>query len=193
MKLSLSEVPEVDQGLLAPCGIICMGCDMFQHESLAACKRVVEIWEGFNLPDVAGGFSMKPREVSAAIETMKLFVETQEKSGACLGCFKGGGPSAICSIARCVKSKGYWTCAECEDFMPGTANPCPHEDPSRRPIGSRNKASAAICRRYGSDNLENLMRCREIGYTAFIKEIKEKVKQGWRTWQVISSEKVFTG
>ena len=192
MKLSLSEVPAADQGLLAPCGIICMGCDLFQHESLAACKKVIEIWEGFNLPDVAPGFNMNSKNISAAIETMKLFVEIREKSGACPGCFKGGGPSKICSIAKCVKSKGYWTCAECEDFTSEVPNFCPHEDPSKRPIGSRNRASVGISKRYNSNNIENLIRCREIGYAAFIKEMKEKVKQGWRTWQVISREKLFT-
>ena len=34
--------------------------------------------------------------------------------------------------------------------------------------------------------------CQEIGYDSFIKEVKEKVANGWRTWQIISDEMVFT-
>ena len=37
-----------------------------------------------------------------------------------------------------------------------------------------------------------LKKCREIGYLAFIEEAKEKVANGWRTWQIISKDMVFT-
>jgi hypothetical protein len=49
-----------------------------------------------------------------------------------------------------------------------------------------------ICKRYNRDNVSNLQNCREMGYTEFIKQAKEKIGNGWRTWQVISDEKVFT-
>jgi len=45
---------------------------------------------------------------------------------------------------------------------------------------------------YNRDTCNNLKKCREIGYKAFIKEAREKVENGWRTWQVISDEMVFT-
>jgi hypothetical protein len=49
-----------------------------------------------------------------------------------------------------------------------------------------------ISRRYSRNNLENLKRCREIGYPAFVEEVTKKVEGGWRTWQVISRERLFT-
>ena len=50
-----------------------------------------------------------------------------------------------------------------------------------------------MCHRYSQDLNKNLKRCREVGYEQFIKEAKEKVSKGWRTWQVINKDMVFTG
>ena len=181
--MTLNEVHEGDRGIIAPCGIICLGCDMHQDESLDAAKTIIKIWQGSNLPDVAVGFRLETQQIYNTIETLKKWVERKEKDGPCPGCFKGGGPSAICSIAKCVKSKGYWTCAECEDFKPESKQPCPYSDTDSAslPMGSRRETWNMICRRYGSNNLENLRRCRDIGYSAFIAETKEKVRNGWRT------------
>lgn len=193
MKLALKDVNEEDRGVIAPCGIICLGCDGHQDESLEAAKRVIEIWEGMNLPDVSGLVGLKAQEIIDTLKTLKEYVDRREKTGACPGCFKGGGPSVMCSIAKCVKSKGYWTCAECEDFNPEAEYPCPHSDTdvASIPLGSRQQTSALIRKRYNANNIENLKKCREIGYPAFIAETREKVKTGWRTWQVISNEKLF--
>ncbi len=92
----------------------------------------------------------------------------------------------MCSILQCVQAKGYWTCAECDQFTGDPAHVCPHSDASESPMGSRDRASKLICKRYQADNIENLVRCREIGYAAFIEEIHKKVADGWRTWQVIA-------
>jgi len=198
MELSLSDVKEEDQGLLSPCGIVCMGCDVFQYESLAAAKKIVAVWQGFNLLDVSnafgGAFGLTPDEVSKAIELLKKFIEDREKTGPCQGCYKGGGPSELCSIAHCVKAKGYWTCAECSDYDADSITPCPHYDgdAGASPLENKGRTSALVCKRYSNNNLENLKRCREIGYSAFMAEMKEKVANGWRTWQVISDEMLFS-
>ena len=49
-----------------------------------------------------------------------------------------------------------------------------------------------IEKRYSLNNAENLKRCREIGYPAFISETRQKVGTEWRTWQVISKDRLFT-
>ena len=52
MKLSLESVKEEDRTLLAPCGIICAGCDVCTNESVEDAKKIIEIWEGFNLTTI---------------------------------------------------------------------------------------------------------------------------------------------
>jgi len=192
MNLKLDDVKEEDRMVMSPCGIICLGCDLHKNEGLEAAKTVVKIWKGFNFPDLAGAFGFKTEEVVNTIETLKKYIDGREGAGECPGCFEGGWPSEICSVSKCVRSKGYWTCAECEDFDPGANNPCPNSDSDPGPMGSRKETLARICIRYASNNVENLKRCCEIGYPAFIAETREKVGKGWRTWQVISKENVFT-
>ena len=194
MKMTLNDVNEDDRGIIAPCGIICLGCDIHQDESLDAARTLIKIWQGFNLRDVAVGFRLEAQQIHDTIATLTKWVEKREKDGPCPGCFKGGRMPAMCSIAHCVKLKGYWTCAECEDFSLESKQPCPHSDADfdSMPMGSRREIWNIVCRRYSSNNLENLRRCREIGYPAFIAETKEKVRNGWRTWQVISNEMVVS-
>jgi hypothetical protein len=193
VELALKDVNEEDRGVVAPCGIICLGCDGHQDESLQAAKRVIEIWEGMNLPDVSVLAGLKAQEIIDTLKTLKEYVDRKEKTGPCPGCFKDGGPSAFCSVAKCVKSKGYWTCAECEDCNLESEAPCPHSDTelASTPLGSRQQTSVLTRKRYNANNIENLKKCREIGYPAFIAETKEKVRTGWRTWQVISNETLF--
>jgi hypothetical protein len=186
MKLMLNDVKEEDRGIIAPCGIICAGCDWHTKESHNAAKTVIEIWEGHNLPDVALLLGLNSQEILNTIKTLKEFAAISS----CPGCFKKEG-GFICSIGRCVKGKGYWTCAECEDYNTESSRPCPHSDTDSISI-SRGDASAITCKRYNANTIENLKKCREIGYPAFIEEVKEKVVKGWRTWQVISNEMVVT-
>ena len=186
MKLSLNDIDDEDRGLLGPCGIICAGCDWHTNESCDAAKTVIQIWEGHNLADVAIMKGLSPQDVMAAIKTLKKYVETSS----CPGCHKKEG-GFICSIGRCVMKKGYWTCAECEDYNPESTYPCPHTDTNSYPgLPSRSEFSALACKRYNSNTIDNIKKCREIGYPAFINEMKEKVGNGWRTWQVISNEMV---
>ncbi len=100
----------------------------------------------------------------------------------------------MCGVAKCVKSKNYWTCAECEDYNPDLETPCTSGvgDTTMLPLSSATEMSELLCKRYNSNTRENLKRCREIGYPEFIAEIKKKVADGWRTWQIISDEMVFT-
>jgi len=194
MKLSLSDVKEEDRGVIAPCGIVCLGCDIHLGEGLEAARSVVKIWRGLNLEDVAPLAGLKGEQVRETISTLERFVDLRDKAGPCPGCFKGGGPSASCAIARCVRSKGYWTCAECDYFVPESERPCTQPDtaPVGNPLESRQVMSAMICKRYSGNNKENLKACRDKGYSAFVEEVRERVKQGWRTWQVISQEPVFS-
>ncbi|MBW1768305.1 MAG: DUF3795 domain-containing protein [Deltaproteobacteria bacterium] len=194
MELNLDDVKSEDRGILGPCGIVCLGCDLHKGESLEAAKIVVKIWEGFNLPDVAKAFGLEPEDVVRTLETLKEYIRISEESGPCSGCHIGGlGHCAICPIVNCAKSKGYWTCAECENYSPELEYPCPHMNSVSTPFESRGAMFAMVCKRYNVNNLENLKRCREIGYHAFIAEIKEKTENGWRTWQVISREMLLQG
>ena len=195
MELSLSDITEEDRGLIAPCGIICAGCDWYTNESGEAAKKIIQIWEGHKLADVAiikglnsQNVQLDSQDVLAAIKTLKQYVET----GSCSGChLKKGGWT--CIVGRCVKEKGYWTCAECADYDPESTHPCPHTDTDSFPNLSKRSRSEEYdltCKRYNDDIVKNLKKCREIGYPAFIAEIKKKVEKGWRTWQVISPESI---
>ncbi|MBD3340044.1 MAG: DUF3795 domain-containing protein [Candidatus Lokiarchaeota archaeon] len=126
------------------------------------------------------------------MKTLKKYVKSSNR-GTCPGCFVNQGPpSSFCGIAKCVKSKGYWTCAECNDFDPSSESPCPYIEENPMPMADKGQMSKLICTRYNKNTIKNLKRCQEIGYVEFIKEAKEKVENGWRTWQVISDEMVFT-
>ena len=194
MKLKLDDVNPEDRGILGPCGIVCLGCDQHTDESFEAAKTVVKIWEGFNLLDVAMPFGLDPEGVARTLETLKKYIAIREEAGHCPGCFIGGvGPCAVCPIVKCAKSKGYWTCAECEDYSPDAEYPCPHVTAVSSPLESKGVMFSVVCKRYSANNLANLKRCREIGYPAFLAECKEKTKKGWRTWQVISKEMLIQG
>ncbi|MFX1464022.1 MAG: DUF3795 domain-containing protein [Promethearchaeota archaeon] len=191
MNLKLKNVKKEDRGTLAPCGIICLGCDTHTGESLAAAKKLKSIWEGGNIKDSGVIIGLNPEDLDVALKTLNKYIEASDK-GSCPGCFIGGFASEFCSISKCVKSKGYWTCAECEDYNPEAEDPCPHDEPNPIPMGDKAQTTRMICRRYSNDTCNNLKRSREIGYNALIKEIKDKVANGWRTWQVVSDEMVFT-
>ncbi len=191
MKLELKDVKEEERGILAPCGIICLGCDTYTGEGLEAARKLKSIWEGGNLIDNSMAIGLNPNEIKMTLETLNQYIEKADR-GKCPGCFTGGFAAQFCGIAKCVKSKGYWTCAECEDYDPTTEMPCSHEKSAPVPMADPGQMTKMICTRYSKNTCENLKRCREIGYNAFIKEAKEKIANGWRTWHVISDEMVFT-
>ncbi|MBU1056248.1 MAG: DUF3795 domain-containing protein [Proteobacteria bacterium] len=193
MDLKLLDVKPADLGKLAPCGIICLGCDQQTDESFEAAKTLVKIWEGFNMQDVGVAFGMDPEGVERTLETLKKYITIKEEMGSCPGCYVGGkGPCAICAIINCAKAKGYWTCAECDEYNPDSEYPCPHVATKvSSPFDSKGVMFALVCKRYNKNNIENLKRCREIGYPAFVSECKAEIGNGWRTWQIISKEDVL--
>ena len=77
MKLALKDVNEEDRGVIAPCGIICLGCDFHQDESLQAAKRIIEIWEGINLPDISGLVGLKAQEIIDTCDDLHLTMPVQ--------------------------------------------------------------------------------------------------------------------
>jgi hypothetical protein len=194
VELGKKVVKEEDYGLISPCGIICLGCDVYQGEGAEAAKKVVDIWEGLNFPDISRLTGLDINDIRTTIGTLKKYIANSEKSGKCKGCNKGGGPSENCGISKCVNAKGYWTCAECKDYDPDSDNPCTADvsDNAMLPISSATEMSKLICKRYCSNTSANLKKCREIGYPVFIEEIRKNVDEGWRTWQIISNEMVFT-
>ena len=191
MSLKLEDIKAEDRGILAPCGIVCLGCDTYIGEGLEAAKNLKNIWEGANLKDMGMIIGLDPEDINISLKTLNKYIKANDK-GSCPGCFVGGFASEFCSISKCVKSKGYWTCAECEDYDPESKAPCTNEEFSPVPMGNKAQMTKMICTRYSKDTCNNLKRCREIGYKEFMKEAKEKVENGWRTWHVISDEMVFT-
>ncbi|MFX1258120.1 MAG: DUF3795 domain-containing protein [Promethearchaeota archaeon] len=189
MSLKLDDVEGEDRGILAPCGILCLGCDYHIGDALEAAKKLQRIWEGWNMVDVAPLMGLNRNGMKTTLRTLNKYIK-KNKRGKCPGCFKGGFSSQVCGIAKCVKSKGFWTCAECEDYDPNSEIPCPHINSNL--LTNKGQFMKMICTRYSRDPVQNLKKCREIGYPAFIKEAKDKVKDGWRTWQIISKEMVFT-
>lgn len=191
MSLKLDDVKEENRGILSPCGILCLGCDTHVGEAVEAAKKLKTIWEGWNMADIGPFIGLNLKGINTTLKTLKKFL-TMNKQGNCPGCFVGGGPSQICGISICVKSKGYWTCAECEEYDPESDTPCPHITPGPVPMSDKGTMMNMICKRYSRDTTQNLKKCREIGYSAFIKEAQEKVAKGWRTWQIISKDMIFT-
>ena len=192
MSLKLEEVNDKDRGLLSPCGILCLGCDTHLGEGIEAAKKLVDIWEGWNMLDVGPVFGLNAKVIKTTLKTLKNFIKMSSR-GNCPGCFVNQEPpSSMCAIANCVKSKGYWTCAECDEYNPESETPCPHVKESPMPMADKGQMSKMLCTRYSKDTIKNLKKCREIGYLEFIKEAKEKVAKGWRTWQIISDEMVIT-
>ena len=191
MKLKLEDVKEEVRGTLAPCGIVCLGCDTYTGEGLEAAKKLKSIWEGGNVLDTSIAIGLNPKDIEKTLETLNQYIKNADR-GKCPGCFIGGFAGQFCGISKCVKSKGYWTCAECEEYDPTAEMPCLRKESAPVPMADPGQMTKMICTRYSKDTCNNLKKCREIGYNAFIKEAKEKVANGWRTWQVISDEMVFT-
>jgi len=191
INLKLNNIEEKDRGVLSPCGVLCLGCDSYVGEALEAAQKLQAIWDGWNILDIGSLLGLNPKGIQTTLKTLKLFIKVN-KNGNCPGCFKGAKASSICGISNCVRNKGYWTCAECDDYNPDSETPCPHINQKQNFITDKGQMMKLMCHRYNEDLNNNLKRCREIGYEQFIKEAKEKVSNGWRTWQIINKDMVFT-
>ena len=181
--LARDKIKKEEICLVAPCGIYCGACDPFLGRSKDLAKELYRIINGFNIVDVA------PIVLDIEQEKMKEFMVILEKLGMgkqCPGCNEGGG-NPVCPIKMCAKEKGFLTCAECEKM------PCNLIEPDKK-----NDQTGAcfylemIMKRYSNWNIKNLERIQEIGYRQFIDEMQEKVKNGFLTSDVISSDMVIT-
>ncbi|MFX1238351.1 MAG: DUF3795 domain-containing protein [Promethearchaeota archaeon] len=188
--LDINDVKEEDRYILAPCGILCLGCDFYIGEAIEAAKKIQEIWEGWNIIDLSMVMGLNREGIQSTLDTIKKFLKLYKNK--CPGCFNGGIGSKICGIAKCVNSKGYWTCAECDDYDPDSQTPCPYVIDDAIIMTDKGKTTKMICERYNHDPSNNLKSCRQIGYNDFIEEAKKKVRNGWRTWKIISNKTIFS-
>lgn len=168
--------------LIAPCGIYCGACDIMLGKSMGLAKEMYRIINGFNIADVGPFFLGIEQE--RIIDFLKI-LEQWSKRDKCPGC-QGGGGNPLCPIRACAHSQGFITCSECESM------PC-----NLRADNENRSPEAAgflelVTRRYTGWNIKNLERIREVGYRRFIDEMQEKVKDGFMTSDVISSEMVIT-
>lgn len=176
--------------MIAPCGVTCVGCDFYIGDGVEAAKKILQIWEGWNMMDISRTLGFNAKNIKITLKTLKKYLIKNKNR--CPGCHNGGKGTKVCGIAQCILSKGYWTCAECNDYNPESETPCPHLDQNAPYITDKGKMMKLMCARYSKDPNENLKKIREIGYFEFLKEIKEKVANGWRTWQIINNDLVFT-
>ena len=169
--------------LIAPCGIYCGACDPFLEKSKCHAKELHRIIKGFNIADISS-FTMGI-EQERMINFLNI-LEQMSQANKCPGCLNGGG-NPECPIKVCAKKLGYLTCAECDKM------PCHISEQ-----GSGGESMEApfflemITKRYANWNIENLKRVREVGYRKFVDEMQEKVKSGFLTSDVISSDMVVT-
>ena len=169
--------------LIAPCGIYCGACDAFLEKSKGQAQELYRILKGFNNADVSS-FTIGI-EKERMVDFLHI-LEQMSQAKKCSGCLGGGG-NPECPIKVCAKKLGYLTCAEC-DKMPCRIN----EE------GSEGESMEApffldmISKRYANWNIQNLKRIREVGYRTFVDEMQEKVKRGFLTSDVISSDMVIT-
>jgi hypothetical protein len=181
--LGRKKLTENETYLVAPCGIFCGACDPFLGKSRELAKELYRVINGFNIVDVA------PLVLNIEQDKMKEFLEILDKLGqaiTCPGCNAGGGNPA-CPIKLCAQEKGFLTCADCEKM------PCSLIEPK---CENNPMAPCAyleiITKRYANWNIKNLERIREVGYRQYVDEMQEKVKKGFMTSDVISSEMVIT-
>jgi hypothetical protein len=184
-KFDLDKVSSEEYRLIAPCGIYCGACDIFLGRSRELARELCRIMKGFNIVDVGPLFM--------EIEQQKLqdFLDILEKwsqGEKCAGCWKGacieGGGNPACSIKDCAEKQGFLSCAECSKI------PC-HESLEKVDIKVA-ETLGLVTKRYAHWNIDNLKRIREIGYRRFIDEMQDKVRKGFLTSDVISSEMLVT-
>ena len=168
--------------LMAPCGIYCGACDMMLGRSRSQAQEMYRILNGFNFADV-GPFFMGI-EQEKVIDFLNI-LEKWSKGDKCPGC-PGGGGNPACPIRTCSNEQGYLTCAECEGM------PCKRSAENENRFQDAAAFLELITRRYANWNLKNLERIKEVGYRRFNDEMRERVKDGFMTSDVITGEMVFT-
>ena len=168
--------------LIAPCGIYCGACDRFLGKSNELANELYRVIDGFNIVDVA------PIVLGVDHDKMQEFLAVLAKlrdAAICPGCNAGGG-NPVCAIKACAQDKKFLTCAECEKMPCNLIAPQHTNDPMTACVHLE-----IITKRYSNWNIKNLEHIKEVGYRQFVDELQEKVKIGFLTSDVISSEPVI--
>ena len=169
--------------LIAPCGIYCGACDRFLGKSNELAKELYRVIDCFNIVDVA------PIVLGVDQDKMKEFLSVLAKlgdAGICPGCNAGGG-NPVCPIKTCAQEKKFLTCAECDKMPCHLIEPQHNNDPMAACVYLE-----IITKRYANWNIKNLEHIKAVGYRKLVDEMQEKVKKGFLTSDVISSEPVIT-
>ena len=180
--LEKDKISNEETYLIAPCGIYCGACDMMLGKSKSHASEMYRVLNGFNFADVGTIFlGIEPEKIKDFLNLLENWGESDK----CPGCHAGGCNPA-CLIKKCASEKNFLTCAECESLPCKQSSEIPNlfEDPAA--------FLELITKRYSNWNIENLERIREIGYRKFIDEMQQKVKEGFMTSDVISSEMIVT-
>jgi hypothetical protein len=180
--LERDKLTQEETCLIAPCGIYCGACDIMLGKSMSLAKEMYGIINGFNIADVGPFFLGVPQE---RVTDFLEILDKWSKGDKCPGC-RGGGGNPACPVKVCAHEKGFLTCAECDRM------PCGQGAESGNWMQEAGAFLEMITRRYAGWNIENLERVREVGYRRFIDEMQAKVRDGFMTGDVISSEMVFT-
>ena len=180
--LDRDKLTEDETCLVAPCGIYCGACDIMLGKSMSLAKEMYRIIDGLNIADVGPFFlGVQQERVTDFLEIL----EKWSKGERCPGC-RGGGGNPGCPLKVCSREKSFLTCAECERM------PCGQGAEGGNWTQEAGAFLEMITRRYAGWNIENLERIREVGYRRFIDEMQARVRDGFMTSDVISSEMVFT-
>lgn len=187
-KFDLKKVAKEEHCLIAPCGIYCGACDLFLGRSRELTRELYRIMKGFNIADT-GPLLMGIEQQK--VQDFLVILEKWSQGEKCPGCWKGacwaGGGNPVCLVKACAEKQGFLTCAECIK-MPCNERRGDEESQSPETAGWLD----LVTKRYSHWNIDNLKRIREIGYRRFIDEMQEKVKSGFLTSDVISSEMILT-
>ena len=181
--LDRNKLTTIETYLIAPCGIYCGACDRFLGKSNELAKELYRVIDGFNIVDVA------PIVLGVDQDKMQEFLAVLAKlrdAVICPGCNAGGG-NPVCPVKACVQDKGFLTCAECDKMPCNLIAPQHNNDPMTACVHLE-----IITKRYANWNIKNLEHIKAVGYRQLLDEMQEKVKKGFLTSDVISSEPVIT-
>jgi hypothetical protein len=179
--LGPNELGESEKHLIAPCGIYCGACDLYLGNSRNLAKEMYRILNGFNIADV-GSRAMGIRR-EKIVDFLNI-LQSWSQGSKCPGCWARHWESGSCPIRACSQQQAVMTCAECDRM------PC---NPLEQPPSSGAAAFLGlVTRRYSNWNIGNLEQIREVGYRRFVDEMRERVRNGFLTSDVISPEMVMS-
>ncbi len=101
------------------------------------------------------------------------------------------GTARSCPIVICCEERGFLTCAECPDIREHHICKTVLEKQIPSMITDNCTYFKLITRRYTNWNVQNLNKIIRKGYNKYIREMKDRVKKGFYSGQVISKECVF--